>query len=176
MKHVTSQTWAVSVGAAIFFVLGAALWPTSVCACSKANRKQAALFNLKQLGTASAIYAADYDGRFMPADAWASDVMPYVKNEAIFDDPLTAPEKLGFAFYEPVGAVVQASITDPEETPLLFQSLIRERNAHSDLRSLPTELRDPAGDAYVHVSGSARYRARTWAIEWSRRNLVRRLP
>ncbi len=82
---------------AIIAILAAILFP--VFAKAKAKARQAACqSNLKQLGLANAMYAADYDGRFVPVARrvpgvpgngiwWMILLQPYIKNIQILDCP-----------------------------------------------------------------------------------------
>jgi prepilin-type N-terminal cleavage/methylation domain-containing protein len=89
---------------AIIAILAAILFP--VFAQAKAAAKGAAsVSNLKQLGTATKIYSADYDdnpplsgyadtvnGPYYTQWAWGQIMYPYTKNAAIHQDPQIAAE------------------------------------------------------------------------------------
>ena len=80
---------------AIIAILAAILFP--VFAQAKASAKStSALSNLKQLGTATHLYAADYDDGTVltdhadtsgSGDTWANFLQPYSKNRDLFWDP-----------------------------------------------------------------------------------------
>lgn len=90
---------------AIIAILAAILFP--VFAQAKAAAKAAAsVSNLKQLGTATKIYSADYDdnppvvgyedlvnGPLYTKWAWGQVMYPYTKNASIHQDPQIAAEK-----------------------------------------------------------------------------------
>ena len=79
---------------AIIAILAAILFPVFAQA-KEAAKKTADLSNIKQLGTASLIYAGDADDLFIvvPAFAgnqemhWADRMQPYTKNRSLFADP-----------------------------------------------------------------------------------------
>lgn len=88
---------------AIIAILAAILFPVFAQA-KAAAKKTNDLSNMKQLGTANALYSADYDDAYLvfpyaaawsaPAytngekgQHWADRLMPYVKNKGIFSNP-----------------------------------------------------------------------------------------
>jgi prepilin-type N-terminal cleavage/methylation domain-containing protein len=83
---------------AIIAILAALLFPVFATAREKA-RQTSCLSNLKQLGTAMAMYAQDFDELYPPAIgrestdrffyemSWMSLIQPYVKNLGVFIDP-----------------------------------------------------------------------------------------
>ncbi len=71
--------------------------------------KQVAMSNARQAGLGLMMYAQDYDETFPDADGIKDKVLPYVKNEAIFD---------GFNYTYPGGKL--ADIDKPAETLLGF--------------------------------------------------------
>jgi len=79
---------------AIIAILAAILFPVFAQARDKA-RQSTCVSNLKQLGTASLMYAQDYDGHYVPwygdgrakGQGWSVSIMPYVKNEGVFVCP-----------------------------------------------------------------------------------------
>lgn len=146
--------------------LGYALMPVFACACKSASPKTASVSNIKQLATSAAIYSTDYDDLLPMARTWGTELGPYTKNEVIFNDFMIRPKKFGFAFFEPVGGSSMESVENASEVPMLFQSLILDLNAHSDLRSLPIVPRDKGErDLYANVDTSAKLRPRAWALK-----------
>lgn len=78
---------------AIIAILAAILFPVFAQA-KKAAKSTSALSNIKQIGTAHHIYAADYDDGTVITDTdwfgmptWAGILVPYVKNRQIHWDP-----------------------------------------------------------------------------------------
>ncbi len=92
---------------AIIAILAAILFPVFAQA-KVAAKGTASLSNIKQIGTASIIYMADYDDNPVlhatpdgdapllllgnPYKPWAYIMMPYLKTGIIYQDPLTQPE------------------------------------------------------------------------------------
>jgi len=75
---------------AIIAILAAILFPVFARAREKA-RQTSCLSNLKQLALGFMMYAQDYDesirGARLPLDGWTGAVLPYTKNEQIFNCP-----------------------------------------------------------------------------------------
>lgn len=122
------------------------------------------LSNLKQLGTSAAIYVTDYDDRLFPAEGWADSMMPYMKNEQLFTDPVRGASKerakaikYGFAFFKPLAGTRFDQVEDPRNVPLFFQSDIRKRSAASSLGTLPARPRMREGYAMAFADSSARF-------------------
>ena len=98
---------------AIIAILAAILFPVFAQA-REAARKTQCLSNLKQIGTAYSMYTQDYD-ELMPCNwsrgLWASDpnagqykwmdaIMPYVKNEGVFNCPSDTLTNGGYKYYK----------------------------------------------------------------------------
>jgi hypothetical protein len=144
---------------------GFALLPVFACGCKVVQSKTWSISNIKQLATGAVIYTTDYDDRLPLAATWGVDLVPYTKNEELFNDPFIRPAKFGYAFFTPVAGLDPATIERPDEVPLIFQSLILAKNAHSDLRSLPLTPRVKGTmDIYAHLNGGAKARPREWAL------------
>jgi len=80
---------------AIIAILAAILFPVFARAREKA-RQASCLSNLKQIGLAEAMYAQDYDERFVPVAAgdgtgkvvtWMTLLQPYIKNLQVIECP-----------------------------------------------------------------------------------------
>ena len=79
---------------AIIAILAAILFPVFAMA-REAARKSTCQSNLKQIGTAIAMYTQDYDGTYpmvryqigYPHLTWKEEIYPYVKNAGIFHCP-----------------------------------------------------------------------------------------
>jgi prepilin-type N-terminal cleavage/methylation domain-containing protein/prepilin-type processing-associated H-X9-DG protein len=79
---------------AIIAILAAILFPVFAQARDKA-RQTTCVSNLKQLGTATLMYAQDYDGKFVPWYGpdlaknlgWAVSLEPYVKSDQVYVCP-----------------------------------------------------------------------------------------
>jgi len=75
---------------AIIAILAAILFPVFAKAREKA-RQSSCLSNVKQLGLAVLQYAQDYDeaifGARLPRDGWTGAILPYIKNDQVFNCP-----------------------------------------------------------------------------------------
>jgi prepilin-type processing-associated H-X9-DG protein len=120
--------------------------------------------NVKILSLTLMMYAADHDDKLPPAGTWVDATSDYASRDGYYPDPSVENRKedeYGFAFFEPVSLVGLDTITKPEGVPLVFQSVLMGRNAHSDLRTLPRiprSFRGKEGLNYVafcdgHVKG-----------------------
>jgi prepilin-type N-terminal cleavage/methylation domain-containing protein/prepilin-type processing-associated H-X9-DG protein len=83
---------------AVIAILAAILFPVFAQA-KVAAKKTGSVSNLRQLGMAVAMYAADHEGYPMhssvgvqPQTRWADAIFPYVKSEALFVAPGAEPE------------------------------------------------------------------------------------
>jgi len=165
---------------AIIALLAAILFP--VFAQAKiAAKGTASLSNIRQIGTSMMIYSGDYDDRAVivgrmedPSPvhvlgfgmyAWPSLLQPYIKNAAIFQDPLTSTEgsfdgasppqswlwltQFGYAYtvhspwfgpsnQEYAQPVSNTSIQFPPETVMLTSK--KSRNGNQDWVLVPTPI------------------------------------
>ena len=87
---------------AIIAILAAILFPVFAKAQEKA-RQTSCLSNIRQLATAALSYAQDYDQTLAigcsggpPFVFWAGRIMPYIKNEQLFDCPSTRNKPWNF--------------------------------------------------------------------------------
>jgi prepilin-type N-terminal cleavage/methylation domain-containing protein/prepilin-type processing-associated H-X9-DG protein len=95
---------------AIIAILAAILFPIFLSAKSRANQA-ACMSNVRQLAMAYSRYCDDHDGRLCPYAQpipgrwttqwryWIENIMPYVKNEAVFTCPARPLGKYPFIFY-----------------------------------------------------------------------------
>lgn len=123
----------VGLGAAILF-------PIFVQPREGDGHRTNVLSNCKQISLAIMMYASDYDEHLPPSDKWIDSTYDYVKNDSVYRDPTVKDRKddeYGFAFYEPVSLADLDAITNDGEVPMVFQSVLMGKNAHSDLSSLP---------------------------------------
>ena len=95
---------------AIIAILAAILFPVFARAREKA-RQSSCLSNLKQIGTASMMYAQDYDERYCPGFGYLADGMlwwfpnflePYVKNRQLFICP---SHRQDYTYMQPWGTM-----------------------------------------------------------------------
>jgi hypothetical protein len=128
------------------------------------GKRTATLSNMKQLGTALQIYAADYDDRFPAPEDWGTRISALVRDEWTFKD-LTfdpPPYKYGFALHDPVAFKNAELIDSPGRVPLVIQTDYRDLNAHGSLSILPAKPRAGEGkDIFCFVDTSVKITFRT---------------
>jgi len=109
------------VGVAMLAIVGAIIFPVFARGRAKA-RVTACVSNMKQLALGIQMFAEDYDGRLPGAVTWEEDIMPYVKNEQLFEC-LSRPrrEKGGYAINPLVAGSKLEDIADPATTVLLYE-------------------------------------------------------
>lgn len=95
--------------------------------------------NLKQLSTACAMYAEDYDGYFPRAADWMDASYPYVQRMKTYKCPTLEekhPDSFGYAYNERVDNPVTKANKKwfdrfASTTPLLFDGVSGARNSHA---------------------------------------------
>ena len=122
----SSQKWiiiGVVAGAAFMLlaalaVFAAILFPVFGRAKEKAQAT-ACLSNVKQLGLALMIYAADHEETLPKADSWKDAIAEYVgDNEALFICPTTGQR---YIFNEVLSGADLKDLDNPQETPILWE-------------------------------------------------------
>lgn len=93
-----------------------------------AARQAACLTNLKQLGAALKLYAADYDDRLPPAHSWTDSLGDRIASPRILACP-EARNPFGYAFHQELDAARVSKIPDPGGTPVLYDSSTDQPNA-----------------------------------------------
>jgi prepilin-type processing-associated H-X9-DG protein len=83
--------------------------------------------NLKDLAFGLRTYAADHDGRFPPANGWATAVMPHVRGADVFACPGDDSRRFWhgggpYAMSRRLSAVRPRGIRDPAAEPLLWDA------------------------------------------------------
>lgn len=81
------------------------------------------LSNIKQIGTAMAIYEVDYDNR-TPARSWAPELQPYLKSVAVETCPAVAKTKLnhGYALNLAMLDVSSIKLANPATDVAFFET------------------------------------------------------
>jgi hypothetical protein len=110
-------------------VLAAILLPVFAQARVAAQFTQAVV-NVKQVGTAAIIYAADYDDRF-PHQNWQDQLIPLVQDPDVFNDPFRARAggKNGLAFHDRLLGASMLSILEPEASAMIYLTTQEGPNA-----------------------------------------------
>ncbi len=156
--------WRAALISVLLLLLGIAiLFP--VFTKVKNGHRSPTLSNMKQLALATLMYATDFDEHLPPAETWVDVIEPYHKNDFITHDPSINDRKddeYGFAFFEPVSGLDTRTVRDPDMVPMLFQSVLMARNAHSDLSTLPSIPRNGKANWVALLDGHAKAFPPTW--------------
>lgn len=157
-------TW-IGMLVALFVIIIIAAILFNVFAQDRNGGYSQTLENLKRLANANALYAEDFDGRLPVAERWMDSIVSREGQYPIAEETLIDPElserkdgQYGFAFYQPLSSIEIASVANPQEVPMLFQSTLLERNATGDLTTLP----DPARNGRVNHVALLDTSVRSW--------------
>jgi prepilin-type processing-associated H-X9-DG protein len=94
--------------------------------------------NLKQIALAIIMYTQDHSEKLPDADKWVDEIMPYVKTEAVFHDPAApAGQRWSYAYNKNLSGVKFASLANPAQTVLAFDSTLGTKNARDTGASVP---------------------------------------
>lgn len=147
-RHRRGSTW-IKALVALFVVIFIAVLLFPVFAQDKNGGSRRTMENLKRLANANALYAEDFDGRLPVAERWMDSIVSREGQYPIAEETLIDPElserkdgQYGFAFYKPLSSIEIASVANPWDFPMLFQSTLLERNATGDLSTLPDQPRN----------------------------------
>jgi len=120
--------------------------------------RAASLSHLRQLGIAVIQYMQDHDEIMPDADKWVDEILPYVKDKAVFKDPSApAGQTWGYAYNRALSRKTLAETMSPETTVLLFQSTKGVKNASDLGQSIPRPGRDGGGTDYAFADGRAKW-------------------
>ncbi len=100
--------------------------------------------NIKQLCLAVLMYAQDWD-ETLPGPEWVNEIMPYIKNEAVFVCPAQPDLTVGYAFNEALLGALLGDIPMPAETIILFDSDLGDEAPVGGSEALPEEGRHNGG-------------------------------
>jgi prepilin-type processing-associated H-X9-DG protein len=121
--------------------------------------QEASQSNLKQIALGIIMYTQDHNEKMPDADKWVSEIMPYVRNEAVFRDPAAPGLKWGYAFNRTLSGVSLADLDEPAQTVLLFESTDGKKNAADAGASVPTPGRHNGGTDYALADGHVKWEA-----------------
>ncbi|HEY3779621.1 MAG TPA: hypothetical protein VGL56_00960 [Fimbriimonadaceae bacterium] len=103
-------------------IFAAILWPVTT-GQRIASPKSARLSNAKQVALGVIMYANDYDG-FLPdmqkVVAFQSELVPYMKNETLFQDPIS---KRSFVPNAVLSGINESNVVKPDAAVLLYSPL-----------------------------------------------------
>lgn len=152
--------WEVLLILLIVAIVAAILFP--VFAQVKTGGKRPCLSNLKQLGMALLMYAADNDGRPPQRDYWMDRTEPYLKNPPIYIDRIQHCNLVkGKGLY---GYALNAGIKmlnndakNAASVPLVYDSVNLARNASDLATSMPGPGRHNGGNFIAFADGHGKY-------------------
>jgi prepilin-type processing-associated H-X9-DG protein len=101
--------------------------------------------NMKQLGTALAMYTQDYDERMPPKETWQDNLFPYLKNSAVFNCPADRGMPYGYAFNARLDRLSLDRVLSPMTAPSIFESRIHVPNGFDMLESWDPRHRSGSG-------------------------------
>lgn len=103
-------------------ILSAILFPVFAKAREKA-RQMTCLTNVKELGLAAQMYAADYKQTLPPAADWSTATYPYYKNKQLLQCP-SVPNlgEQSYTFSPSLGGVNLATLSSPATEPMLWDA------------------------------------------------------
>lgn len=88
----------------------------------KAAVPTAAMSNVKQICLGTIMYSQDYDEKLPPSAAkFKTDIMPYIKNEAVFTSPLDPAGTESFKLNPQIAGKTTAIIQFPENTVMIYE-------------------------------------------------------
>lgn len=119
-----------------------------------AAKNTACMSNLKQLCSGALMYAAENDDKLPFATNWNDAVRKYISREEVFGCPGVPHRQYGYAYSDSLSGVILGQMAIPRNEPMIFDSNLREPNAHSDLSTLSTggrHLKTNIGYADGHV-------------------------
>jgi prepilin-type processing-associated H-X9-DG protein len=124
-----SQGKSISNGVGIVFAGLVVIWlayvGSGVFRCARLKAEQITCqMNMKTLANAMLQYAEDHNEHLPPANAWATDILPYLAHEnkqKIFQCP-DAISPYSYAFNGALGGKSLEAISKPADTVMLFES------------------------------------------------------
>jgi hypothetical protein len=96
--------------------------------------------NIFPVTRAFRLYADDYQDYFPPEEGWMDRVSFYVPQERRFHCPTVSKEgenRYGYALNSKMGAVLKGKIENPDQTPLVYDSVNLAESAYDPFASLP---------------------------------------
>lgn len=80
------------------------------------------LSNLKQIGTGAMMFVQDHDERFaLKAPTYKASLMPYIRNERVFQCPDDPAGKTSYALNRNLAGVSLARLKSPAQTVLIYE-------------------------------------------------------
>lgn len=121
-------------------ILAAILFPVFSQAKNAAKNEEC-IMNLRQICNGASMYAAENDNKLPLAENWNGALDMYTSLEDVFHCPGVPHRNYGYAYNDSLSGLAVAQIAMPQTEPMIFDSNLREPNAHSDLSTLSTSGR-----------------------------------
>jgi len=128
------------------------------------SKKSLCLSHIKQMSVGLLIYSGDNDDRLPQASRWmeainASNPIGTPKDrEKIFREPeMPGFQGYGYAFRKKASTMKTDTVEKPTEYILVFDSILNQRNAASELDSMPQPGCHNGGDNVGYVDGHAKW-------------------
>ncbi len=119
--------------------------------------QEVCLSNLKQLALAALMFAADHDNQLPSADQWTDELVPYLKNEAIFKCPAAPDLECAYALNRAFAGKDHGTIVRPAEEVIFFESNLGKRNATGTLKEVADPPRHQGGNNYAFADGHCKW-------------------
>lgn len=119
---------------------------------------------LRKVGQAMEMYTVSNNGLYPPADRWIEATWTYASKRHPEDEtgsPYRCPsvwrkesQGYGYAFNNEVVGIRTSELPDPDGTPIVFDSTLLQKNAHSDLDTTPKPPRHRSGTVNHGISAN----------------------
>ena len=143
----------ICLGRFAVLVVAAIVFPMFAVAKSGHGPSAACMKHLYRMMGALQVYDTD-NGALPPADRWMDAALPDPKDELVLHCPTFAdhPSIYGYAVQSRLSGKSLQSLEDPTAEPLVFESVLLGRNAHTDKPILPG-FRRHGGQFVAYASG-----------------------
>ncbi len=122
------------------------------------DHKFVSLSHLEQLSVGIVLYGKDHDETLPDAGRWVDEIMPYVKDPAVFRDPSApAGEQWSYAYNNALSDKPLAQLDYPAHTVMLFESIAGVKNASDTGQSVPVPGRHLGGTDYALADGHVKW-------------------
>ncbi|MEX2244067.1 MAG: hypothetical protein WD716_09515 [Fimbriimonadaceae bacterium] len=155
-------TWAIVVAFTALVGVCCA-WPVSCFwQAQMLARRTSSISNLKQIGTAHAMYTEQHDGYGPPPDRWAdallaeNDRLGFLHEYSKSYQSDSHKAMFAYAYFRPLDGIAVSEVKNPAEVPLAFDSSDLRWNANGDLTLLPDPPRWLGTNLILFLDTSAR--------------------
>ena len=156
LRSVLKKVFTTVVVLLLAALLLAVLWPITTDQ-RPARPVTRCMSQVRQMDLAVLMYAADSDERLPPASSWIGLTLKYLKDEALYHDPeVPGPNAYGYAFRDSGSLIKWSKVRDPAAFPVIFDSTVLGRNAHSELETLPNPGRHNGRNSIGYLDGHAK--------------------